>query len=147
MRRRRFIAGLGGVVAMTASPMAAPAQPGSRMRRLGVLSAFAEHDAENKVRITNFLTRLQSLGWRAGENVIVEYRYAFGDADRIQTAVKEIVALAPEVIMTMSNPVLAALIRETRTVPIVFAQVADPVGSGFVASLAVLEATSPASQI
>jgi putative ABC transport system substrate-binding protein len=136
VKRREFITLLGGAAAMTACPMPASSQPGRRVRRLGVLSAFAEQDAENKVRITNFLTRLQSLGWRVGENLIVEYRYAFGDAGRIQTAAKEIVALAPEVIMTMSNPVLATLIQETRTIPIVFAQVADPVGSGFVASLA-----------
>jgi putative ABC transport system substrate-binding protein len=79
---------------------------------------------------------LERLGWRVGRNLNVEYRFAVGDATRIQGAAKEMITLAPEVILTMSNPVLAALARETRTIPIVFAQVADPVGSGFVASMA-----------
>jgi putative ABC transport system substrate-binding protein len=83
-----------------------------------------------------FLQRFQSLGWKIGQNVEMEFRYAVGDAGRIQAAAQEMVGLAPEVILTMSNPVLAVLARETRTIPIVFAQVADPVGSKFVASLA-----------
>jgi putative tryptophan/tyrosine transport system substrate-binding protein len=132
---RRELLALLARTAAVAWPGAVRAQQ-ERVRRIGVLSAFSEEDPETKVRLSNFLTRLQSLHWRVGDNLLIEYRYAVGDGDRIASSAREIVALAPEAIMTMSNPVLAALIRETRAIPIVFAQVADPVGSGFVSSLA-----------
>jgi len=137
MKRRQFILALGGAAASSVSwPLAARAQQPGRMRRLGVLAGIAEKDPEWKARMSAFMQRFQSLGWRVGQNVQIEYRYTVGDAGRIQAAAKELVALAPEVILTMSNPVLAVLARETRSIPVVFAQVADPVGSGFVASLA-----------
>ena len=137
MRRREFITLLGGAAAAPLiSLRTARAQQPQRMRRLGVLAGIAEKDPEWKTRMSAFMQRFQSLGWRIGQNVQIEHRYAVGDAGRIQAAAKELVALAPEVILTMSNPVLAVLARETRSIPIVFAQVADPVGSGFVASLA-----------
>lgn len=132
MRRRDFLCVLGG--SLTAWPSVARTQ--TRMRRIGFLSAFPEQEQETKFRIDFFLKRFESLGWRPGGNVQIEYRFAYGDAARIQAAAKEMVALAPEVIVTMSNPAIAALLRETRSIPIVFAQVADPVGSGFVATLA-----------
>jgi putative ABC transport system substrate-binding protein len=132
MRRRDFLLAIGGALATYPRT----AHPQGRVRRIGFLSAFAEQDPETKVRVAIFLKRLESLGWRPGANIEIEYRYAYGDAGRVQAAVKEMVALAPEVIVTMSNPVIAALLRETRSVPIVFGQVADPVGSGFVATLA-----------
>jgi putative ABC transport system substrate-binding protein len=134
MRRRDFLSVIGG--AAVAWPLAARAQQPGRMRRIGVLAGIAERDPEWQDRIKAFLLRLQQLGWQSGRNIEIDYRYAVGDSEKIRAATKEIVAIAPDVIMTMSNPVLAALLRETRSIPIVFVQVADPVGSGFVSSLA-----------
>jgi putative ABC transport system substrate-binding protein len=134
MRRREFLSLVGGLAASW--PLEARTQQAERVRRMGVLSAFAEGDSEWQARLDPLLAGLQRLGWLVGRNLQIEYRFAVGDAARIQAAAKEMVVLAPEVILTMSNPVLAALARETRTIPIVFAQVADPVGSGFVASMA-----------
>jgi ABC-type uncharacterized transport system substrate-binding protein len=133
MRRREFLGVVGGAAAW---PLTARAQPPGRMRRVAVLAGMAERDPEWQARIQAFLLRLQQLGWQSGRNVEIDYRYAVGDNEQIQAATKEIIGMAPDVIMTMSNPVLAALLRETRSIPIVFAQVADPVGSGFVSSLA-----------
>src|SRR5436190_9546595 len=106
------------------------------MRRLGVLAGLAEQDPEWRARMAAFRQRLGALGWHVDQNVQIEFRYAVGDPERIQSATNEIVSLAPDVILVMSNPLLALLARETRTVPIVFVSVADPVGSGFVASMA-----------
>jgi putative tryptophan/tyrosine transport system substrate-binding protein len=133
LRRREFLGLVGG--AAVAWPLASRAE-GERKRRLGVLAGIVERDPEWQARMEAFLQRLQQLGWQSGRNVEIDYRYAVGDSAQIQAATKEIVAIAPDVILTMSNPLLAALLRETHTTPIVFAQVADPVGSGFASSLA-----------
>jgi len=133
MDRRAFLTLLGGAAAW---PRAARAQQHQRMRRLGVLAGLAEQDPEWRARMAAFRQRLGALGWHVDQNIQVEFRYAVGDPERIQSATNEIVSLAPDVILVMSNPLLALLARETRTVPIVFLQVADPVGSGFVASMA-----------
>jgi putative ABC transport system substrate-binding protein len=134
MRRREFISLVGGAAA--AWPLAARAQQGERTRRLGVLATgISENDPEWQARMAALLPRLQKLGWTVGNNIQIEYRYVAGDAERVQATVKELTALAPDVILVMSNPLLAALMKETRTIPIVFVQVADPVSSGFVASL------------
>jgi putative ABC transport system substrate-binding protein len=133
MQRREFLSGVGG--AAVAWPLAARGQGGMK-RRLGVLAGIAERDPEWQARMMAFLPRLEQLGWQSGRNIEINYRYAVGDSAQIPAATKEIVATTPNVILTMSNPLLAALLRETRTIPIVFTQVADPVGSGFVSSLA-----------
>jgi putative tryptophan/tyrosine transport system substrate-binding protein len=132
MRRREFIAGLGGVVAW---PLAARAQQGERMRRVGVLMGFSETDPEAKAYITGFTQGLSELGWTHGRNLRMDVRWAAGNVDRMGALAKELVDLQPEVIIAHTTPVTAALQRETRAIPIVFANVADPVGAGFVASL------------
>jgi putative ABC transport system substrate-binding protein len=135
MRRRAFIALLGGGAA--AWPLAARAQPADRVRRIAALmGAYSETDREGQARFTAFFDTLQRLGWIDGRNLRIEYRWGGGDVDRIKAAAAELVRSTPDVIVAASNPTLAELQRLTSTVPIVFAQVSDPVGSGFVASLA-----------
>jgi putative ABC transport system substrate-binding protein len=134
IRRRELIAAIGG--AMVAWPFAARAQQGERMRRIGVLTTFAEDDAEGVARNAAFLQALAQLGWTDGRNVRMEYRRGASDPDRIRKYAAELAALAPDVILATGNATLAPLLQATRTVPIVFAAVADPVGAGFVDSLA-----------
>ena len=134
MRRREFITLLGGAAA--AWPLAARAQQGERMRRIGVLMSLAADDPEGQARIAAFLQALQQLGWTDGRNVRIDTRWAAGDADRIRRYAAELVALAPDVILASGASTVGPLLQATRTVPIVFAQVADPVGAGFVDSLA-----------
>jgi putative ABC transport system substrate-binding protein len=133
MRRREFITLLGGAAAW---PQAAHAQQGARLRRLGVLIPYAESDAEAQSEIAAFRQTLEQLGWRDGGNLAIEYRWAGGDPSRIRAYAKELVALAPDAIFCRTTPVTAALAQETRTIPIVFVNVSDPVGAGFAASIA-----------
>ena len=133
IRRREFIILLGG--AAVAWPVAARAQEGERMRRIGVLQAVSETDPEAHLRKTAFVGGLQKLGWTEGTNVTIDYRWAGADADRIRLYATEITGMRPDVIWTSGALPLLPLKRATRTVPIVFTQVYDPVGSGFVASL------------
>jgi len=132
MRRREFIATLGGAVAF---PLAAHAQT-QRTRRIGALVAFSENDAEGKVRIAAFRRQLQELGWSEGHNLQIDFRYVGGGVERMRPAAAELVALTPDVIFVQSNPGVAALKQVNHAIPAVFAQVADPVGSGFVDNLA-----------
>ncbi len=134
MRRRAFITLLGGAAA--AWPLAARAQQGERVRRIGVCMNLAADDPEGQARLTAFAQGLQQLGWTDGRNARIEYRWAVGDAERIRKQAEELVTLAPDVILASGVPVVTALLQATRSVPIVFAQVIDPVGSGLVASLA-----------
>ena len=134
MIRRDFITLLGGAAA--AWPRAARAQQPDRMRRIGVLMNLAADDAEGQARIAAFVQALQRLGWSDGRNVRVDYRWAAGDAGRFHKYAEELLALLPDVILASATPSVQALQQATRTVPIVFAIVADPVGAGFVDSLA-----------
>ena len=134
MKRRDFITLLGG--AAVTWPLAARAQQGERARRIGVLMNVAVDDAEGQARIAAFLQVLQQLGWTDGRNVRIDYRWTAGDADRFQRYAEELLALAPDVLLASATPSVQALQRATRTVPIVFAQVSDPVGAGLVESLA-----------
>jgi ABC-type uncharacterized transport system substrate-binding protein len=134
MRRRDFITLLGGAAATW--PMAARAQQPQRMRRIGVLLPAAADDAEFQDRIGAFLQGLQELGWSIGRNVRIETRWATTNAVEIRRHAAELAALAPDAILAASSPALAALQQATRTVPIVFVNIIDPVGSGFVDSLA-----------
>ena len=131
MRRREFIGLVGGAVAW---PVAARAQPTERMRRIGVLVGLAENDPEMKQRLAGFREGLEKLGWSEGGNVTIDYRFAPAGTQAHLLA-RELVALQPDVILAQSTPATAALKPETSTIPIVFAGVADPIGSGFVASL------------
>jgi putative ABC transport system substrate-binding protein len=134
VKRREFITLLGG--ASVAWPLAARAQQGERVRRIGVLMNLPAEDAEGQARVAVFVAGLRESGWTDGRNLRVDTRWGGGDADRIRRDAAELVALAPEVIFATSGTVLPALVQATRTVPIVFVQTADPVGSGFVDSLA-----------
>jgi putative ABC transport system substrate-binding protein len=133
VRRREFVVGLGSAAAW---PRVARAQQPDRMRRIGVLMSVAESDSEGQARIAAFREGLQKLGWMEGRNVRIEYRWAGSDVERRQAYAAELVGATPEVILASNNSTLAALQRATGTVPIVFTQVVDPVGEGFVASLA-----------
>ena len=134
MRRREFITLLGGM-ALTA-PRAAFSQATDRTRRIGVLMPLAVDDPEAKARLAAFLDGLQQLGWTDGRNVRIDTRWPGGDADRSRKYAAELVALEPDVILASSTASVAALQRITRSVPIVFASVIDPVGAGFVATMA-----------
>jgi putative tryptophan/tyrosine transport system substrate-binding protein len=133
MKRREFITLFGGAAAW---PLAAHAQQAERMRRIGVLTVNAENDPEYQASIAQFGQGLASLGWTEGRNIQIDHRYAAGDVQRMHAFAKELVGLAPDVLFTSSTPTSVALWRETRGIPIVFAQVSDPIGEGFVASLA-----------
>ena len=133
MIRREFIALLGGTVAW---PLAAPAQQGQPVRRVGVLLTLAADDPETRVGLAAFRQGLLQSGWEEGRNAQIVYRSAEGDADRIRQYVADMITLAPDVIFALGTANVERLIQATRTVPIVFAYVADPVGAGFVESLA-----------
>src|SRR5262245_29605723 len=133
MRRREFISLVGGAAAW---PLAARAQQSGRMRRMGVLNGLTAEDSQSQARNAAFLQGLGELGWQVGRNLQIEYRWAGGDTRRAATYAAEMVALAPEVILAVGSSVTAPLLAATRSIPVVFVQVTDPVGSGFVASLA-----------
>jgi len=134
MRRREFILALGGAAAVL--PLAARAQQGERVRRIGVLMNLAADDPESQARLTAFVQSLQQLGWTDGRNVRIDYRFGAGDNNRIRKYVAELVALAPDVILANASPSVAPLLQATRNLPIVFCAVIDPVGAGFVVNLA-----------
>jgi putative ABC transport system substrate-binding protein len=131
MRRREFITLLGGAAAW---PVAARAQQPARMRRIGVLMTFGEGDPGGQARVAAFREGLRKLGWEEGRNIRVDTRWATADVASIERLAKELVALQPDLILSNNTPTTAALLQQTRTIPIVFAVVSDPVGSGFVAS-------------
>jgi putative ABC transport system substrate-binding protein len=134
MRRREFISLLGGAAA--AWPFAAHAQNMQGMRRIGVLHSTAEGDLEAKAELAAFEQELKNLGWREGQNIRIDYRFGAGDATRIAAFAKELVASKPDLVVARSTPVLKAVASETKTIPIVFIAVSDPIGEGFATSLA-----------
>src|SRR5262245_66677473 len=131
--RRNFITLLGGAAAW---PLAARAQQAEHVRRIGVLVAIAPDDPEAQARLAAFIHELQQLGWADGRNLRIDIRWGAGDADRIRRYAAELVALAPDVILASGGPTVGPLRQATRSVPIVFTQTPDPVGAGFVDSLA-----------
>jgi putative ABC transport system substrate-binding protein len=133
LKRRDFITLLGGAVGW---PLAARAQQPSRMQRIGMLMNLAADDPESAARITAFAQGLEKSGWTAGRNVRIDYRWAAGDTRSFQRYAEELVALAPNILVGAATPSVLALQQATHTVPIVFVAVADPVGAGFVDSLA-----------
>ena len=134
MKRRDFIALLGGTAATW--PIAARAQQPQRMHRLGVLMGLSENDAEARGLVETFVRGLEALGWADGHNLQIDYRWATGNVERLQAPAKEIVARAPDVILVVTTPAAVAVARETRTIPVVFVVVSDPIGAGLVESLA-----------
>jgi putative tryptophan/tyrosine transport system substrate-binding protein len=134
MRRREFITLLGGAAA--AWPLAARAQQSERVRRIGVLMNLAADDLEAPARVTALAQGLQQFGWTDGRNLRIDYRWGTTDADRGRKSAAELVALGPDVILASATPAMEALQQATQTVPVVFVNVVDPVGAGFVDSLA-----------
>ena len=133
MRRREFIGLIGGAAAW---PVGVRAQQRRRVRRVGVLMNLAADDKEGQARLIAFVQALSDLGWKNTSNVQIETCWGAGDTGRFQQCAAELVALAPDVILAASASTMDPLLKETRSIPIVFAQVPDPVGSGYVASLA-----------
>ena len=132
MRRREFIAGLGGAAAW---PLAASAQQGDRVRRVSVPIKTDENDPEVKLPLSAFTQALACLGWANGRNVRIDLRSAGGDINRLRALAQDLVGLKPDITLTGAVPSTVAIQRETRTIPIVFANVADPVASGLVPRL------------
>src|SRR5260370_41864608 len=133
MKRREFITLLGGAAA--AWPLAARAQQGERVRRIGVLMAVAESDADVRSGVALFQQSLQELGWEEGRNIRIDYRWGDADAGRIQVLAKELVGLQPDVLVAHSTPSANGLLQATRSIPIALLTVTDPLGQGLVASL------------
>jgi putative tryptophan/tyrosine transport system substrate-binding protein len=134
MRRREFLGVLGG--AATTWPVAARAQQTERVRRIGALLGISASDPEAPPRVAAFLSGLHDLGWDDGRNIKIELRFGGSEANSMRAYAKELVSLAPDVILAQSNLALATLLQETRTIPIIFTVIGDPVGSGFIKSLA-----------
>jgi putative ABC transport system substrate-binding protein len=132
--RRKFLATLGGAAA--AWPLLARAQQPEQMRRIGVLTNVAADDPVGRARLAAFLQALQQLSWTDGRNVRIDHRWTLGDAERARKSAEELIALAPDVILAAGSATMGPLLQTTRTVPIVFVHVPDPVGAGFVDSLA-----------
>ena len=134
MKRREFITLLGGAAA--AWPLAARAQEGEKIRRIDILVPYAANDLEGQAQVAGFLQGLQQLGWSDGRNVRIDTRWVAGDAERVRRYAAESIALPPDIILAGGAVTVAPLLQAIRTVPIVFAIVPDPVGAGFVESLA-----------
>jgi len=132
MRRREFVSLLSGAALI---PFAAHAQQTERVRRIGVIGVLAKDDPEAVSRVAAFQQALASAGWADGRNLRIDYRWAGGDADRLKKYTTELVALGPDLIVTEGSLAVAPLLQATRSIPIVFTNVVDPVGSGYVASL------------
>ena len=140
MKRREFITLLGGTAAW---PLAARAQQASHMPRVGVLLAEAD-DQSMQARLEGLRQGLERLGWSDGRNIRMVYRFGDGKPDRFQPLAKELVAMRPDLIVAQTPPIVVAVLKETSIVPIVFVDVSDPIGAGFIANLARPGGTSPA---
>jgi putative tryptophan/tyrosine transport system substrate-binding protein len=132
MRRRSFFSVIGGAAAW---PLVARAQQSDRMRLIGVLMGLAESDPEAQSSLAAFWEQLRKLGWKEGRNIEINIRWATSDVEKMKRYAQELVALQPDLIFTSTTPATAAMLQQTRTIPIVFVFVGDPVGSGFVANL------------
>jgi putative ABC transport system substrate-binding protein len=134
VKRREFISLLGGAGA--AWPLAAHSQPHERIWRIAMLSGLAANDPESRARLAAFEQGLKELGWMEGRNLQIDFRWSTGDTAEMQTFAKELVALKPDLIVGMTTPAVAALVHETKTIPIVFANIVDPLGRGFISDMA-----------
>jgi len=132
MTRREFITLIGGVATW---PFAARAQQSERVRRIGVLMAYAENDLEAQGQVAAFREALQGLGWTDGRNIRFDFRWAALDAETMERFAKELIRLKPDLILSQTTPSTAVLLQNTHTIPIIFGIASDPIGSGFVASI------------
>jgi putative ABC transport system substrate-binding protein len=144
MQRRQFLAVLAGT---TAWSHAAHLQQADRVRKIGVLMGYAEGDREGQAFVGAFREGLQKLGWVEGHNIRIDARWGAGSAEPTEGFAKELVALMPDVILSHSTVTTAAILKQTRTIPVIFANVTDPIGSGFVSSFLIRAATPPVSSI
>ena len=138
LKRREFIGLLGGAATAPSLlwPLAARAQQPERMRRIAMLSGLAASDPEAQARVAAFQQGLKELGWTEGRNLHIDFRWSTGDAAEMRTFANELVELKPDLIVGMTTPAVAALVQETKTIPIVFASIVDPVGRGFISNMA-----------
>jgi putative ABC transport system substrate-binding protein len=134
MRRREFISLLAGAVAWPLGP--AIAQPSDRLRRIAMLSGFAADDPEARARVAALQQGLSELGWSEGRNISMDFRWSTGQAEEMRALAKELIELKPDVIVGMTTPAVTALVNETKTIPIVFVNIVDPLGRGFISNLA-----------
>jgi len=134
MNRREAVALLGGTA--VAWPLAAPAQKAERVRRIAMLSGLAANDPESQARVAAFEQGLKELGWTEGRNLHTDFRWSTGDTAEMQAFAKGLVELKPDLIVGMTTPAVAALVQETKTIPIVFANIVDPLGRGFISDMA-----------
>ena len=133
IRRREFIVTLGGAAAW---PLAARAQQAEQIRRIAMLSGLTASDPEAQARLAAFHQGLKEVGWTADRTLHIDFRWSSGDTAETQTLARELVELNPELIVGMTTPAVAALVKETKTIPIVFAGIVDPIGRGFVSNMA-----------
>jgi putative ABC transport system substrate-binding protein len=146
VKRRNFITLVGAAAA--ASPLAARAQQGERMRRIGVLMGYAESDSDAQAKVAAFRESLRKLGWAEGRNIQIDTRWPIpADLESMQRFAQELAALQPELILSHITPTTAALLQQTRTIPIIFATVSDPVGSASSRAFRGQMETSPASPV
>lgn len=136
MRRREFITFVGGGAAWLLEPHAATAQPADRMRRIAMLSGFAATDPEAQARIAALQQALKERGWTEGRNVSIEFRWSTGGAEQMRKFARELVDLKPDLILGMTTPAVTALVQETNTIPVLFGNIVDPLGRGFISNMA-----------
>ena len=136
MNRREFITLVGGVGAWLLAPHGTIAQPSDRIRRIAMLSGLAETDPETQARVAALQQGLKELGWTEGRNVSIEFRWGTGGAAQMRTFARELIDLMPDLIVGMTTPAVAALVQETNTIPILFVNIVDPLGRGFVSRMA-----------
>jgi putative tryptophan/tyrosine transport system substrate-binding protein len=136
MRRRAFITFVGGGAAWLLEPHAATAQPADRMRRIAMLSGFAATDPEAQARVAALQQALKELGWTEGRNISIEFRWSTGGAEQMRKFARELVDLKPDLILGMTTPAVTALVLETNTIPVLFGNIVDPLGRGFISNMA-----------
>jgi putative tryptophan/tyrosine transport system substrate-binding protein len=136
MRRREFIMLLSGVGAWLLAPCAATAQPSDRIRRIAMLAGFAANDPEAQRRVAALQQGLKELGWTESRNVSIEFRWGTGGAAQMRAFARELIDLKPDLLVGITTPAVAALVQETNTIPILFANIVDPLGRGFVSNMA-----------
>jgi putative tryptophan/tyrosine transport system substrate-binding protein len=136
VKRREFITLVGGVAAWLLAPHGAIAEPSDRLRRIAMLSGFAATDPEAQARVAALQQGLKELGWAEGRNISIDFRWGTGERDQMRAFARELIDLKPELILGMTTPAVTALVQETKTIPILFVNIVDPLGRGFISNMA-----------